>query len=275
MVHKKDELANEAGVACCVASCGRLIARRWYYQAESNSYACADVNGSSRAHRTMCTVKGGLKPGWSSLGFEVLARPPASLAAPSGSEASVEAVAPAAAAEGNGADADALQERVKALEAELAAQRTESTTAAEQLEAAQAEVATVQEALRAKTVEAEAAQTTASAAQAEAAESAAAAATAVWLTFDRSMKTRPYHAHVRRGGEKMSLGHFATAEEAALVLVRDAAAQAAAATQPPATSSKKRKVKSEEQPPDMPAGSRVKLEEVPPPMPNDAVVKVE
>jgi len=43
----------------------------------------------------------------------------------------------------------------------------------------------------------------------------------------------------------------------------------------PATSSRKRKVKSEEEPPEMPAGARVKLEELPPAMPNDAVVKLE
>jgi len=97
------------------------------------------------------------------------------------------------------------------------------------------------------------------------------------VSFNSSMKTRPkpYQAQVRRGGKTINLGYFATAEEAALVLVRDAAAQAAAATQPPAAASRKRKVKSEEQPPAMPAGARVKLEEQPPPMPNDARVKLE
>jgi len=90
---------------------------------------------------------------------------------------------------------------------------------------------------------------------------------------DRKAKTRPYHAQAWRGGN-VSLGCFATAEEAALVFARDAAAQAAP-PQPSAAASRKRKVKSEEQPPDMPAGARVKLEEQPPPMPNDAVVKVE
>ena len=94
------------------------------------------------------------------------------------------------------------------------------------------------------------------------------------VCFKGRPKATPYQAQVRRGGKKMNLGSFATAEEAALVVTRDAAAQAAA-PQPPATSSRKRKVKSEEQPPDMPAGARVKLEEEPPPMPNDAVVKLE
>ena len=61
---------------------------------------------------------------------------------------------------------------------------------------------------------------------------------------------------------------------AALVVARDSAAHAAPPL-PPAAASMKRKVKSEEDPPDMPAGARVKLEEQPPPMPNDAVVKVE
>jgi len=91
--------------------------------------------------------------------------------------------------------------------------------------------------------------------------------------FLSSHKTKPYQAKVRRGGKQVSLGCFATAEEAALVFARASAAQAAA-PKPPATS-RKRKVKSEEQPPDMPAGARVKLEEQPPPMPDDAVVKEE
>ena len=85
---------------------------------------------------------------------------------------------------------------------------------------------------------------------------------------------KPYYAHVKRGRKQMHLGVFATAEEAALHVARDSVAQAVA-PQPTATSSRKRKVKSEEQPPDMPAGARVKLEEQPPPMPNDAVVKLE
>jgi len=99
------------------------------------------------------------------------------------------------------------------------------------------------------------------------------------VSFDSTPNlTKPYKAHVKRGGKTATLGSFATAEEAALVVARELAAQTlaqAAAPQPPATSSRKRKVKSEEQPPDMPAGARVKLEEQPPPMPNDAVVKLE
>ena len=88
----------------------------------------------------------------------------------------------------------------------------------------------------------------------------------------KSGRAKGYKAKLWRGGKDVTLGSFATAEEAALVFARDAAA---AAPQPPAASSRKRKVKSEEQPPDMPAGARVKLEEQPPPMPNDAVVKLE
>jgi len=92
--------------------------------------------------------------------------------------------------------------------------------------------------------------------------------------FNSRRKATPYQAKVKRDGKQVALGTFATAEEAALVFARDSAAHAAR-PQPPATSSKKRKVKSEEQPPDMPAGARVKLEEQPPPMPNDARVKLE
>jgi len=92
--------------------------------------------------------------------------------------------------------------------------------------------------------------------------------------FDSNNRAKPYLAQVKRGGKQVVLGYFATAEEAALVVARDAVAHASA-PQPPATSSRKRKVKSEEQPPDMPAGTRVKLEEQPPPMPTDAFVKLE
>ena len=94
------------------------------------------------------------------------------------------------------------------------------------------------------------------------------------VTFNSSLKSKPYKADVYRGGKNVHLGRLATAEEAALHVARASAAQPAA-SQPPAASSRKRKVKSEEQPPDMPAGARVKLEEQPPPMPNDAVVKEE
>ena len=89
-----------------------------------------------------------------------------------------------------------------------------------------------------------------------------------------SSKTKPYQAKLKRGGKSVTLGFFATAEEAALIIARDSAAQAAAPPPPPA-SSRKRKVKSEEQPPDMPAGARVKCEEQPPPMSRNAVVKLE
>ena len=53
---------------------------------------------------------------------------------------------------------------------------------------------------------------------------------------------------------KVSIGNFATPEEAALHVARASAAQVAS-PQPPATSSRKRKrkVRSEEQPPDVPA----------------------
>ena len=93
------------------------------------------------------------------------------------------------------------------------------------------------------------------------------------VTVD-SGRSRPYRAKVTRGGEKVTLGSFATAEEAALVVARDSGVQAAA-PQPPAADWKKRKFKSEEQPPDMPAGARVKLEEELPLMPTDTVVKLE
>jgi len=88
-------------------------------------------------------------------------------------------------------------------------------------------------------------------------------------------RPKPYQAKVQRGRRTVALGYFATAEEAALAVARDSGAQAAAPQPLVFTSLGKRKVKSEEQPPDMPAGTRVKLEEEPPPMPSDAHVKLE
>ena len=79
------------------------------------------------------------------------------------------------------------------------------------------------------------------------------------VSFNSSSKSSPYQARVQRGGKKVTIGYFATAEEAALVVARDSEAQAAA-QQPPAASSRKRKVKSEEQPPDVPAEVVVILE---------------
>jgi len=100
------------------------------------------------------------------------------------------------------------------------------------------------------------------------------------------VKISAYEALVRRGDARVYLGVFETAEEAALVVARDAAAQEVA-PQPPATSSRKRFLEegtftfpllnkkqsaSDEQ---LPVGTRIKLEEQPPPMPNDARVKLE
>ena len=45
------------------------------------------------------------------------------------------------------------------------------------------------------------------------------------VSFNNSRKSRPYHASVRRGGKTVSLGHFATAEEAALAYARSPEAQ--------------------------------------------------
>ena len=75
--------------------------------------------------------------------------------------------------------------------------------------------------------------------------------------------TKPYQARVQRGGKKVTIGYFATAEEAALHVARDSEAQAAAQQSPAAShaaSSRKRKVRSEEQPPDVPADVVVILE---------------
>ena len=77
--------------------------------------------------------------------------------------------------------------------------------------------------------------------------------------LDSSSKSKPYMARVRRGDKNVNLGSYKTMEEAALHVARASAAQAAA-PQPPAASSRKRKVRSEEQPPDVPADVVVILE---------------
>eukprot|EP00964_Phaeocystis_antarctica_P108690 scaffold73239_cov63-Phaeocystis_antarctica.AAC.1 len=78
-------------------------------------------------------------------------------------------------------------------------------------------------------------------------------------------KTKPYKAQVSRDGKKVSLGSFATAEEAALCIARSpegqAAAQKAAAVTRPVTSEEQRK------------GPFAKEQGVVPPMPPDAYVK--
>jgi predicted DNA-binding WGR domain protein len=93
---------------------------------------------------------------------------------------------------------------------------------------------------------------------------------------------KPYQARVWRGGKQVSLGYFATAEEAALCVARTpegrAAARRAAAAEsqgaPPAASSGA-SLKEEGTVPPMPPGAFVKAEGVVPSMPPDAFVKVE
>jgi hypothetical protein len=95
-------------------------------------------------------------------------------------------------------------------------------------------------------------------------------------------RPKPYEAQVTRGGKKVSLGCFATAEEAALCVARSqegraAAARAAAAEgqgAPPAVSSGAG-LKEEGTVPPMPPGAFVKGEGVVPPLPPDAFVKFE
>ena len=75
------------------------------------------------------------------------------------------------------------------------------------------------------------------------------------VSFDSRAKSKPYKVEVRRhrrSGKLVYLGYYQTPEEAALHVAWDSEAQAAA-PQSPVASSRKRKVKSEEQPPDVPA----------------------
>ena len=64
------------------------------------------------------------------------------------------------------------------------------------------------------------------------------------VTHKKHVRTKPYEAQVNRGGKTVSLGTFATAEEAALCIARSpdarAAAKRAAAAAPPPTSEEAR-----------------------------------
>ena len=103
-------------------------------------------------------------------------------------------------------------------------------------------------------------------------------------------RPKPYAAQVSRGGTMVSLGSFATAQEAALCIARSpegraAAKRAASVPQPrrseeegqgnaPATRSRA-VLKQEGTVPPMPPGAVVKEEVVVPPTPPDAIVKRE
>ena len=91
----------------------------------------------------------------------------------------------------------------------------------------------------------------------------------------RPKQRKPYQAQVWRGGTTVSLGCFATAEEAALCVARSpegqTAAQRAASAPTPLTS----EAGAKDEPSAMPSGAVVKEEGAVPPMPPDAFVKVE
>ena len=105
----------------------------------------------------------------------------------------------------------------------------------------------------------------------------------------RCSGSKPYEARVRRGGKTVSLGRFATAEEAALCVARspegqEAAKKAAAALrmaseeggQGAATTMRSGAVLKEEGVvPPMPLGAVIKEEEVAPPLPPGAFFKEE
>jgi hypothetical protein len=94
---------------------------------------------------------------------------------------------------------------------------------------------------------------------------------------------KAYQVRVRRGGKKVYLGSFATAEEAALCVARSPEGQAAAGRAAAAEASQGTlpavqtgaSLKKEGTVPPMPPGTFVKKEGVVPPMPFDAFVKVE
>ena len=88
-------------------------------------------------------------------------------------------------------------------------------------------------------------------------------------------KPKPYQASVRRGGKVVSLGMFATAEEAALYVARSPEGQAAAKRAASALTPLTSEAEVKDEPPAMPSGAVVKEEGAASPMPPDAYVKVE
>ena len=102
------------------------------------------------------------------------------------------------------------------------------------------------------------------------------------VSLNNPGRPKPYQAAVTRGGKKVSLGSFATAEEAALCVARSPEGQAAAGRAAsaerqgtlPAVPSGASLKKEDTVSPTLP-GTFVKVEGAVPPMPPDAFVKVE
>ena len=110
------------------------------------------------------------------------------------------------------------------------------------------------------------------------------------VRLDKPGQPKPYLARLTRGGKQVSLGNFATAEEAALCVARSLEGQAAVAKQAMSVPQPRRSeeegqgnalatrssaaLKEEATVPPMPAGAFVKEEELPP-MPPGAIVKEE
>ena len=95
------------------------------------------------------------------------------------------------------------------------------------------------------------------------------------VSLTNSGLPKPYKAQVRRSGKTVSLGYFATAEEAALHVARSPEGQAAAKRAASAPTPLTSEAEAKDEPPAMPSGAVVKEEEIAPAMPSGAYVKVE
>ena len=87
------------------------------------------------------------------------------------------------------------------------------------------------------------------------------------MSHHKPGQPRPYQAKVTRGGKQVSLGCFATAEEAALCVARSPEEQAAAG--------RAASVESQGTLPAVPSGASLKLEDTAPPLPPGTYVKRE
>ena len=95
------------------------------------------------------------------------------------------------------------------------------------------------------------------------------------VSLNKPGQPKPYMARVWRGGKQVSLGSFATAEEAALCVARSPEGRKAAERVAAAAAPRRSKKTGQGTPPAMPSRAVLKEEGTVPPMPAGAFVKEE
>ena len=95
------------------------------------------------------------------------------------------------------------------------------------------------------------------------------------VSLDKPGQPKPYQARVRRGGKQVSVGCFATAEEAALCIARSPEGQAAAERAASAPQPRRSEEEGQGNAPATRSRATLKQEGTVPPMPPGAFVKEE